>query len=285
MDTTPEKRLRVLELASAGTPYRRIEQETGVNRGTVSKWVRADLAAFEAAQVLNAEDLDLGDLGDLVAGLGDDVLGRARALVIRQTVRMLHTVVVSAATPLRDRLQAADRLRSWVDATRVDDGVPPLPALPPTGPAPMPCGRCMGPCVDCDGARWAAWVDRVVWARSQPLATDRSAIRAGGTYVTDDDAAEWLEQGAADIAVGDRTPAADFAARFASAAGDAVATLLAEHAEAMARGDSRTMSAVQAAIAALLPAEYRDDPQPLVAEQAESDTARILREAESKRRR
>lgn len=271
----------MLELASAGVPYRAIEEQTGVNRGTVSKWVRNDLSAFEAARALSQEDI--GELDELVAGLGDDVLGRARSLVIRHTVTMLHAVVVSEATPLRDRLKAADRLRSWVEAAPIEDGIPPLPASPPAGPATTPCGACVGPCVDCDGARWAAWVDRVVWARSQPLATDRSAVRSGGALVAEADAAGWLEQGATDIATGVASPEADFAGRFASAAGDAMATLLAEHAEALARGDGKTMVAVQRTLEALAPDEYRAEPQPLASETVESDTARILRLADQRR--
>lgn len=267
----------MLELAADGVAYRDIERQTGENRGTISRWVTRDLSSFEAARALG--NTDLGELGDLVAGIDGDVLGRARTLVVQQTVKMLHQVVVCERTPLRDRLTAADRLRSWVETRpTLEDKIPALPDRPPTGPAWLPCDRCHPePCTTCDAARWAAWVDRVVWARRQPLATDRSAVRAGGALVTDAQAAGWLEQGAADIAAGRETPAADFAGRFAAAAGDALATLLAEHAEALGSGDARTAAAIQGVVEALMPSEYQEEPQPLASENRESDVGRVLR--------
>lgn len=284
MDDLDERRLRVLELAADGVPYRDIERQTGENRGTISRWVTRDLSSFEAARALG--ETDLGELGDLVAGIEGDVLGRARAVVVQQTVRMLHAVVVSDATPLRDRLTAADRLRSWVETRpTLEDTIPPLPDRPPSGPAWLPCGVCHPePCTRCDAARWTAWVERVVWARRQPLATDRSAVRAGGALITDAQAAAWLEQGAADIAAGHETPAADFAGRFAAAAGDALATLLAEHAEALGAGDARTAAATQSVLEALMPSEYQDEPEPLTSENRESDIGRVLRLIQPKRK-
>ena len=117
----------------------------------------------------------------------------------------------------------------------------------------------------------------VVWARRRPLATDRSAVRAGGALVTDGQAAAWLEQGAADIAAGRETPAADFAGRFTAAAGDAMATLLAEHTEALGSGDAKTAAAIHKVLEALMPGEYQEEPEPLASENQEGDVARILR--------
>lgn len=281
VDDLNERRQRVLELAADGISYREIERQTGENRGTISRWVNTNLSTFEAARALGEaglEGLDLGELGTLVAGLDGDVLGQARALIVRQTVVMLHAVVTSERTPLRERLAAADRLRSWVEARpTTEDAIPPLPTRPPSGPV-AGCLSCPpAPCRSCEAARWSAWVERVVWARRQPLATDRSAVRAGGALVSDTQAARWLEQGGQDIAHQRETPAADFAGRFAAAAGDALATLLAEHAEALGAGDAKTAGAIQKVLEALMPGEYQDEPQPLAQEARESDVGRLLR--------
>lgn len=284
MDDLSERRHRVLELAASGVPYRTIEEQTGENRGTISRWVRRDMAAFEAARSLG--DDDLGELGDLVEGLEGDPLGRARTIVARQTVTMLHRLLASAATPLKERLAAAHELRAWIEpAPSAEDIIPPLPTVPPAGPAPLPCGSC-AECVACPGARWAAWVERVVWARRQPLATDRAAVQAGGALVSEEAAADWLEQGGADIAEGrPGTPAAVFAGRFAAAAGDALSKLLAEHAEALTRGDARTAQVAHRALEVLLPKEYTQPPDPLARQKAEEPIARILRIADERRRR
>lgn len=290
MPEVDERRARVLELKAQGLSYRQIEHETGVNRGTISRWIERDYAQWRAARAVLER---MGDLDDELAehetlaailadddGATDEVLAHARAVITTRTICVLQSIVESPETSLRDRLRASDRLLAWTHNAEPADEPPALPLLPPSRPSETHDEECAERCTGlCAAGRWSAWSERVLWARAQPMATDRSAVAAGGKMVTEKQVAGWLKLGAEHLGDENLTPAARFAARFAAAAGDSTAKLLQAYGRALEHGDSRTAGEVRSALQAMMPDEYDANTPPAQLQgMVEDPVARILRQ-------